>query len=477
EVFKAVENGSLKPLPVRVFQTGTFEDAFRFMAQANHIGKIVVSMRERNVLIESPADSAPLFREDGSYLITGGLGALGLTVARWMVERGARHLILMGRNAPAETAKETVASLKESGVKVVTAKVDVASLRQVKQAVARSKEKMPPLRGVIHAAGILDDGILLQQNIERFRKVMAPKCAGAWNLHIATSEDPLDFFILFSSVASLLGSPGQGNYSAANSFLDSLAHYRRGLGLPAMSINWGPWSEIGLAARPDRGERLALRGVGSMAPERAIDALQKLFAERPTQVAVMPFDLEQWRLFNPAADGASLLAGVSSETEGTAAQATSRAAGRTRAKRDALLAAEPQERQALLETYLREQVARVLGLSPANLDAHQPLNRFGLDSLMAVEVKNRIELDIGAHIPVVRLLQGPSLAHIADQLAGQLTAVGGDPSIQRTPGPVAKAPQPTSPSEDLTTRIDQMSDEEVESLLKSMMMEEIGGVE
>jgi acyl transferase domain-containing protein len=477
EVFKAVENGSLQPLPVRVFQTGAFEEAFRYMAQANHIGKIVVSMRERNVLIESPADSAPLFREDGSYLITGGLGALGLTVARWMVERGARHLILMGRNAPAGTAKETVASLKESGVKVVTAKVDVANLRQVKQAIARGKEKMPPLRGVIHAAGILDDGILLQQNIERFRKVMAPKCAGAWNLHLTTKEDPLDFFILFSSVAALLGSPGQGNYSAANSFLDSLAHYRRGLGLPAMSINWGPWSEIGLAARPDRGERLALRGIGSMAPERAIDALQKLFAERPTQVAVMPFDPGQWRLSNPAADGSSLLAGLSSETEGTAAQSTSRAAGRAGMKRDALLAAEPQERQALLETYMREQVARVLGLSPANLDAHQPLNRFGLDSLMAVEVKNRIELDLGAHIPVVRLLQGLSLAHIADQLAGQLTAVGGDPSIQRTPGPAAVAPQPASPSEDLTTRIDQMSDEEVESLLKNMMMEEIGGVE
>jgi NADPH:quinone reductase-like Zn-dependent oxidoreductase len=469
EVFKAIEDGALQPLPVRVFQTGAIEDAFRFMAQANHIGKIAVSMRERNVLIESPVATTPLFREDGSYLITGGLGALGLTVARWMAERGARHLILIGRSGPAAAATETIASLKENGVKVVTANVDVANLEQVKQAVALSKAEMPPLRGVIHAAGILDDGTLLQQDIERFRSVMSPKVAGAWNLHLATSEEPLDFFVLFSSVASLLGSPGQGNYSAANNFIDALAHYRRRVGLPAMSINWGPWSEIGLAARPDRGGRLASRGIGSMAPERAIEVLQKLFVEHPTQVAVMPFDSARWRLFNPAAKRSSLLANLSNEMAETAAHAASRASGRAKTICDAALAAEPQERQALLETYLCEQLARVMGLSPVNLDVHQPLSRFGLDSLMAIEMKNRIELDLGILIPVARLLQGPSLAQVAEQLAGHLTASGG---AQRMPNPT-----PDDPFKDLATSIDQMSDEEVESLLKSMMVEKEGGIE
>lgn len=476
EVFEAIERGSLQPPPVRVFQAGAIENAFRFMARANHIGKIVVSMQERDVLIEPPAAGATLFREDGSYLITGGLGALGLAVARWMVERGARHLILMGRNGPAGAVKEAIVSLKESGANVMTAKADVADLRQVKQAVARSKREMPPLRGVIHAAGILDDGILVQQDIERFRKVMAPKIAGAWNLHIATKEEPLDFFVLFSSVAALLGSPGQGNYSAANSFLDSLAHYRRSLGLPAMSVNWGPWSEIGLAVRPGRGERLALRGIGSMTPARAIDVLQKLFLERPAQVAVMPFDLGQWSLFNPPAKGSSLLAGLSREMAETAAQATSRPARRAGSNRDALLAAEPRERQGLLEAYLREQLARVLGLSPANLDLHQPLNRLGLDSLMAVEMKNRIELDIGVLIPIVRLLQGPSLAQIAEQLARQLM-VGDDAVDRPASASTVAAPQSVALPEDLITRIDQMSDEEVESLLNSMIMEKEGSAE
>jgi acyl transferase domain-containing protein/acyl carrier protein len=476
EVFEAIECGVLQPLPMRVFQAGAIEDAFRFMAQANHIGKIVVSMQERDVLIEPPAASETLFREDGSYLITGGLGALGLSVARWMVGCGARHLILMGRNGPAGAIKEAIDSLKEGGANVMTVKADVADIRRVKQAVAKSKSEMPPLRGVIHAAGILDDGILLQQDVERFRRVMAPKIAGAWNLHVATKKEPLDFFILFSSVAVLLGSPGQGNYSAANSFLDSLAHYRQSLGLPAMSVNWGPWSEIGLAVRPGRGERLALRGIGSMTPARAIDVLQKLFSERPAQVAVMPFDLGQWSLFNPPAKGSSLLAGLSREMAETTAQAVSRPARRAVVNRDALLAAGPQECQALLETYLREQLALVLGLSPANLDLHHPLNRLGLDSLMAVEMKNRIELDIGVLIPMVRLLQGPSLAQVAEQLARQLMV--GDDAVDRPASAfTVAAPQSITVPQDMVTRIDQMSDEEVESLLNSIIMEKEGSIE
>ncbi|MCA1615511.1 MAG: beta-ketoacyl reductase, partial [Acidobacteria bacterium] len=330
-----------------------------------------------------------------SYLITGGLGALGLAVARWMVERGARHLILMGRGEPNGAAKEAVEALAEAGAQVFTVQADVADWQQVVRALALGREKLPPLKGVIHAAGILDDGILLQQDVERFRRVLAPKVSGAWNLHVATREEPLDFFVLFSSVAALLGSPGQANYSAANSFLDSLAQHRRRLGLPATSINWGPWAEIGLAVRPDRGGRLAQRGLGSFTPSRAFEVLEKLLTERPAQAAVMHFDLRQWSLFNPPARESSLLSALARETEAPAAPHT---ANRSGLAREAVLAAAPQERQALLQTYLREQLGRVLGVSPAKLDVRQPLNRLGLDSLMAVELKNRIEIDIGVLI-------------------------------------------------------------------------------
>jgi acyl carrier protein len=282
--------------------------------------------------------------------------------------------------------------------------------------------------------------------------------AGAWNLHVVTREEPLDFFVLFSSVAALLGSPGQGNYSAANSFLDSLAQHRRRLGLPALSINWGPWAEIGLAVRPDRGGRLALRGIESFAPSRAFEVLEKLLTERPAQAAVMHFDLQQWSDFNPPARGSSLLSELAREA---AAPAAPSRVAKNGLCRETVLAAAPHERSALLETYLREQLGRVLGRSPAKLDVLQPLNRLGLDSLMAVELKNRIEIDIGVLIPMVRLLQGPSLAQIAAQLAERLEILE---EVGR-PAPVAAPAQSAS---DLLAKLDEMSDEEVAAMLNEM---------
>jgi acyl transferase domain-containing protein/acyl carrier protein len=464
EALAAMEEGSLRPLPVRAFGVEVVEDAFRFMAQARQVGKVVVSMRSREVLVEPPA--AELFRADGSYLITGGLGALGLAVARWMVERGARQLILLGRSEPNAEARAAVESLTSLGARVVTARADVADGQQLARALAEAREELSPLRGVVHAAGLLADGILLQQDAERFRKVLAPKVSGGWNLHVATQAEPLDFFVLFSSVAALLGSPGQGNYSAANSFLDSLAHHRRGLGLPATSVNWGPWSEIGLAVRPDRGGRLAERGLGSFTPAEAVATLEKFLVERPAQAAVMRLDLPQWQVFNPSARESSLLAGLAVETPAEAVE-TARPASQVGLTRAAVLAATPQERPALLETYLREQLARVLGLAPARIDVRQPLNRLGLDSLMAVELKNRIERDVGVLIPMVRLLQGPSLAQVAGQLAEQVESGGA------TPAPVA-APRPAEPAADLLARVEEMSDEEVEAMLNNMLTSQEG---
>jgi acyl transferase domain-containing protein/acyl carrier protein len=469
EVFAAMAQDSLRPLPVRVFGAEAVEDAFRFMAQAKQTGKIVVSMKGRDVSIEARSTDG-LFREDASYLITGGLGALGLAVARWMVGRGARHLILMGRSEPTGAAQEAVDALAKGGAQIVTVQADVADLQQVKRALTLDKDKLPPLRGVIHAAGILDDKILLQQDVERFRRVLAPKVSGAWNLHLSTRDATLDFFVLFSSAAALLGSPGQGNYSAANTFLDALAHHRRQLNLPATSINWGPWSEIGLAAQPDRGARLALRGLGSFTPERAVEVLEKLLAEQPVQAAVMQFDLQQWSVSNPPARESSLLSGLAREKAAPAGTGALTSA-KSGLVRETVLAAEPRERPAILETYLRGQLARVLGLAPAKLDSRQPLNRLGLDSLMAVELKNRIELDIGVLIPMVRLLQGPSLLQIAEQVAGQLTQ-GGD----ARPAPVPVAAPAAPPAQDVSAKVDEMSDEEVEAMLNNIMITTEGRV-
>ena len=198
-------------------------------------------------------DAAPVpvisfVRDDRAYLITGGYGALGLAIARSLIARGARHLALMGRRGVTSAGQEAISRLAALGADVRVFAGDVAIEADVRRVIDEIAESMPPLAGVIHAAGTLDDGALLQQNWQRFERVLAPKISGAINLHRATRAIPLDFFVSFSSVSSLFGSRGQSNYAAANAYLDAFAHYRRAEGLPALTINWGPWADAGMAA-------------------------------------------------------------------------------------------------------------------------------------------------------------------------------------------------------------------------------------
>ncbi|MDH3602772.1 MAG: SDR family NAD(P)-dependent oxidoreductase, partial [Candidatus Tectomicrobia bacterium] len=227
----------------------TPEDHIAFRHQVRLAPRLVPFRPQR-------APATPSLREDDAYLIVGGTRGLGLLVARWMVSKGARHLVLMSRSGAADTA--TIAALEHAGAQVVVTQADVSEAEEVSQVLAHIDR---PLRGIIHAAGVLDDGILQQQTLERFARVMAPKVRGAWHLHTLTKDMSLDFFVLFSSTASLLGSGGQANYAAANAFLDVLAHYRRAHGLPGVAINWGGWSEVGMAARSEVRERMNMTGL------------------------------------------------------------------------------------------------------------------------------------------------------------------------------------------------------------------------
>ena len=235
----------------------------------------------RRAIAASIACGAPdrfAFKADATYLITGGLGALGLHVARWMVDRGARSLVLSGRKGTEGAAKPALDQLRAAGARVIVARADMARREDVQRLLSEIAASHPPLRGIVHAAGVLDDGVLLQQDWERFARVMAPKIAGSWNLHSLTLDLPLDFFVLFSSASSVLGSPGQTNYAAANAFMDALAHLRRSQGLPALSINWGAWSVSGMAATLDERDqrRWAERGLVAMSPADALASLGQL---------------------------------------------------------------------------------------------------------------------------------------------------------------------------------------------------------
>ncbi|MGH7754395.1 MAG: SDR family NAD(P)-dependent oxidoreductase, partial [Gemmatimonadales bacterium] len=345
EAIQFFRDGTFKPLPLRVFPVSQAAEAFRYLAQAKHIGKVVISLEEPEAAVMPALDDRSLVRPDGTYLITGGFGGLGLAVAKWMAEQGARHLVLMGRSGPSQAAQAALDAMQAAGAEVVVARADVTRVEEVAAVLGQIDQRMPPLRGVIHAAALLDDGILLQLTPERFARVMAPKIAGAWTLHTLTRDRPLECFVLFSSMASLLGSPGQGNYAAANAFLDALAQHRRAQGLPGLSINWGPWAEVGqAAAQANRGARLALRGLASLTPAQGMQALGRLLRGAPAQGGVMALDLRQWREFYPMAAAAPLLSHLVRE-EGSRGQ-PGHGTGDMRA---ALLAMEPSQRRPWFE--------------------------------------------------------------------------------------------------------------------------------
>ncbi len=244
----------------------------------------------------SASPALPALNGDSTYLISGGVGAIGLKIAGWMVDRGARHLVLAGRSKGSDSARSAVAELRKHGVEILVRPADVSDPKEVAGLIAQIGQSMPPLRGIAHAAGVLNDGLAVQQDWDTFAAVMKPKVQGAWNLHIQTLDAALDFFLLFSSAATFMPNPGQASYSAANTFLDSLAQVRRGRGLPSLSLNWGMWQGPGLAAGTGVQEqnRLAAHGVGTINLERGLRALDFLFDSDEAQVAVLPID---WTVF------------------------------------------------------------------------------------------------------------------------------------------------------------------------------------
>lgn len=458
ELVQLFEEGSLELHPCKVFSITEAESAFRYMAQAKHIGKIVLSMQEEEVLVAPAVEEPVLFRSDGTYLITGGLGGLGLSVAQWMVQQGARHLALMSRSGTSTAAQEAMDAMEEAGAQVTIAKGDVTQEEQVAKVLAGIGQSMPPLRGIIHAAGVLDDGILLHLTEERFKKVMAPKVDGAWNLHNLTLNDPLDHFVLFSSVASVLGSPGQGNYVAANAFLDALAHYRHTLGLPALTINWGAWAEVGLATRADRVRHVTQQGIIPFTPAQGVQLMERMLHYGPVQVTGIAVD---WAKL-PIVSSKPLLSQLAQEAAQRAGPSRSgqKKDGLTREK---LLAVESEERQQLVETLLKEQIAKVLRSSPDRIDVHLPMDKLGIDSLMGFELINRLESDLEMSVPMTVLLQGPSLAQLTTELLDQLAL----PSA----APTAPAITEHKPEDELLAEVDRLSDEEVDAMLREIVEE------
>ncbi|WP_437819494.1 SDR family NAD(P)-dependent oxidoreductase [Sorangium sp. So ce1078] len=412
------------------------EDRVALRGTARHVARLV-RWRQATPATAVPAAAPRTITADGAYLITGGLGGLGLRLAAWLVEQGARHLALAGRSAPSAEAERALAQLRGLGADVRAYRADVSQAGEVARLLSAIDAELPPLRGIFHAAGVLDDGVLTQLDERRLRAVLSPKVDGAFHLHAQTLGRPLDLFVMFSSAASALGSPGQGNYAAANAFLDALAHHRRAADLHGLSVGFGPWAEVGLAAAAAaRGERLAQRGVRSMQPEQALAALGRLLAEGAAHAIVAPLDLRQWREFYLTAAQSPFLSVLMQEQAG-------RAAPRKGDARDLLAAAEPGRRQALLTAYLREQVGRILQLEPARIELDQPFSALGLDSLTGLELRNRLESGLKLTLPATLVWAYPAVAALSTHLARKLdlsfdeapSAGGGEDATAAAPSP------------------------------------------
>jgi acyl transferase domain-containing protein/acyl carrier protein len=368
-------------------------------------------------LEQARADGAadPLrLRPDRAYLVTGGLGGLGRRLAQWLVARGARHLVLVGRHASVEAAPNLVAELEALGARVMVERADVTDGDNLAALLDRIPRTLAPLGGILHVAGVLDDGIIDRQNSARFAAVMAPKVAGAWNLHAMTRGLELECFVLFSSAAAILGTPGQAAYASGNAFLDGLAHHRRAAGLPALVIDWGRWDEVGLAAEGERARNMTALGFEAMAPDAALDALGRAMVGTASQVAIMAFDPDAYRRSLPGRSLPVLSPGsvasddASPEPEGSALLATLRGAPAA-------------ARGALLLQHVRGQVAAVLRLDdPEALDEARGFFTLGMDSLMAVELKNRLQVTLGLRLPSTVVFDRPSIAQLVQFLERDL---------------------------------------------------------
>jgi 8-amino-7-oxononanoate synthase len=388
----------LQPLPHKVFPVAESANAFRYMAQAKHIGKVVISMPNQE-------SNQSFLTTKGCYLITGGFGALGLQVAGWLVEQGAKHIVLLGRNQPSEVAKATINDLKKTETTIQVELADIANKQQINQVIANLKL---PLRGIIHAAGIIDDGLLETLTWERFQSVLAPKVKGTWLLHQATQSQPLDWFVCFSSVASVFGSVGQSNYAAANAFMDNLMQYRRSIGLPGLSINWSIWA-AGMAQelKPLQQKRLSQQGLNAIAPTQGLNILQKLLQQQAKQAIVFPVD---WSTFLQGIDN-PFFEQLQPKTQ--MKQAVSFL--------EQLAITPESDRFFVLQEHIRSQFAKILGFSdPEAVDTHEKFADLGMDSLMAVEFKNSLQASLGNAVSLTAAFDYPTVELLTDYVAGEL---------------------------------------------------------
>lgn len=424
------------------------EDQIALQSGRRHVARLARAT-------EPQSTTAPQFSATGAYLITGGLGALGVQVAHWLIQQGARHLVLTGRRGLVGKEAE-IAALRQTGAQITVYQADIARMADVATLFTAMKESMPPLRGIIHAAGVLDDGILLQQTWPRFQTVMEPKALGAWHLYQQMQALDLDFLVFFSSATALLGNPGQGNYAAANAFMDALADEAQRQGQPVISINWGSWAGEGMAVQGQSSGETALP------PQAALHWLgQILQTLRQRQgrgsLGVMQIAWEPFMQRLPTSS--PFFAQVVHEKPKEAI-----------AFLPQLTAALPAERHTILQEYLKNEVAQVLGAATPP-EASRGFFDMGMDSLMALQLSNRLQVTLAIKLPATLIFEYPSVAALTNHLLNNLLAIAPSPAPNTAvPAMVVTTPEPLAPM----AAIEQLSATELAALIDQEIAEFMG---
>ncbi len=422
EVIQCFHEGTYRPLPLTAFPAGQIVDAFRYMSQRRNIGKVVVSFQDLALQrADHDSEDAQAIRSDGTYLVTGGLGALGMGVTEWLVVQGARYVVLLSRRPPSQDAAFRLNQLCEAGANIAILQGDVTDAASLRSALDGIAPTFPALRGVFHAAGVLADGMMFEMDQAQLEKAMAPKVTGAWNIHNATLDSPIELFVLFSSVASVLGSPGQANYAAGNAFLDGLARYRRSAGLPAVSINWGPWADAGMAAQQETHRQLELRGMNPLRPDDALNVLSAVVRSKTTNLAVMDVRWDDLLARMPPGP-TPILEHVLDQSHGPGNQAADTAIDEAFCRQ--LREATDAEQERMLSNYIANQVASVMGIDRESLDVDQSLGTLGLDSLMGMELKAKLESQLGLDLPMAILFDNPTVKSLTNNARGMFQRHG-----------------------------------------------------
>ncbi|MER5970588.1 type I polyketide synthase [Streptomyces sp. NPDC002055] len=406
EVLDEFADGRLMPLPCRTFPLSRATDAFRLMAGAGHIGKVVLTVPDEGTTTAVLPGGAPSVRPGGAYVVTGGLRGVGLAAARWLADRGAAHVVLNGRSRPSPAAERTIEELRAAGTRVTVALGDIAEPGTAEHLLNAAGVDGSTVRGIIHSAMVLDDAVITNVTDDQLARVWRPKVTGAWRLHEACAGQSLDWFVVFSSMASLLGNPGQGVYAAANSWLDGFAVWRSAQGLPTLAVNWGPWGQTGVATD------FADRGYRTIPTEEGFEALGALLAHGRVQTGVIPGDPDSWIL--PSGRHSSLFGSFASAPEEDGAPGAGRASD---VPTDLRSIATGLGRRAALEAYLSDHIRAVLRLGGTTLDPQTPLKSLGFDSLLAMELRARLESGLGVRLAANFVWKHPTLAALATGLA------------------------------------------------------------